>query len=439
VSQLFEKSIATEAAILSSWFFEPKFRQAYKPDPNSFSLVGYQAIAEVIHDKSPADADMLVLELKRRGKLSLFDGGAQDVFDLINSTPAVVDPWKEVDRLRELNGIRMIRSAMQASLRELDAGNLSLGDTQARLSDALRASSSQSGAQVRTTKQLLQTSLDRALEPRNLKSRCFTGIGPLDNAMGGHRPGHIMVFGAPTNWGKSSFLCYDADYLLQTGHRVCIISGEDEESIYADRLMCLRTKANAWRLREGKLTPEEQSVAKRVVNEADNKPLFIDGIGKSAEQLASAIRSIAATERIEVFFVDYVQVFQTEKKCEDRRNEVKHIYRVFADAIKQSNASGVVFSQLTEDPKGGQLTKNNLRDCRDLAHAAEEVVIGFNKDGKKCLLVDKIKDGPKNFLVPMLWDCESACFLPQETDEQRYSRQFDEIAGDFEAGGSDPF
>ena len=30
--------------------------------------------------------------------------------------------------------------------------------------------------------------------------------------------------------------------------------------------------------------------------------------------------------------------------------------------------------------------------------------------GTKCVFVDKVKDGPKGFAVPMAWDADSACF-----------------------------
>lgn len=68
--------------------------------------------------------------------------------------------------------------------------------------------------------------------------------------------------------------------------------------------------------------------------------------------------------------------------------------------------------------------RHNIRECRDIANAAEVILIAFEPEkdildangevavhaGTKCVHVDKVKNGPKGAKVPLEWDATSACF-----------------------------
>ena len=299
---------------------------------------------------------------------------------------------------------------------------------------------------VLTVRDLLQSSQERAFDSK--KSRgCTTGNFRLDQITGGLRPGFVWVFGAETSWGKSSFLVMIADENIKLKRRVLIVSSEDSESIYGDRLMLRRSRVNANRLREGKLTREEQARVTNVYASSEDSPVFLDARGRGVEWICLRVKELIREYKVDVVAYDYLQAFDNEKAQQDRRNQVTYLARVLTDSIKTSGVTGIIFSQIPVSDAKSRPDKHSIRDSRDASHAAEVVMLGHTPEkaivsrdgmeivaaGQRCILVDKCKDGPRGGYVPMAWDDNSACFdTAHDPETERIQgivgNQFDEFA-----------
>ncbi len=97
---------------------------------------------------------------------------------------------------------------------------------------------------IRTVAELLHGGQARA-NSKLTRAMCTTGHYRVDDATGGLKPGFVWVFGADTNWGKSSFLIMLADENIKANRRVLIVSAEDDEKLYGDRLLVRRSRVNA--------------------------------------------------------------------------------------------------------------------------------------------------------------------------------------------------
>lgn len=290
---------------------------------------------------------------------------------------------------------------------------------------------------ILTVKELLDASASRAM---SLVSRhsCTTGVNKLDDATGGLRPGHVWVFGADTNWGKSSFLIMLADENMKKKRRVLIVSSEDDESIYGDRLMVRRAKVNAKRYRDRKLSPEELVSVADVVAQAQPDPVFLDARGKQAEQVAAQVKWAIREFAIDVVCYDYLQEFRSSKRYQDRRNEVSEVAAMLREPVKTLGKTGIIFSQITVSPDKKYPDKHSIRESRDVSNAAEVIVLGFTptasitradgsvvvEGGKKCALVDKAKDGIKG-AVELDWNEEQASFIEIQGEYDVFDREFD--------------
>jgi len=286
---------------------------------------------------------------------------------------------------------------------------------------------------VITVRELLEASMDRALSKRDNR-QCTTGNYELDEATGGMRPGHVWVFGADTNWGKSSFLVMLADENIKRGKRVLIVSSEDDESIYGDRLMVRRARVRALAYRDRKLNGDEIDRVTRVAKDAPDVPVFLDARGKSAERIAKDVGHIIATEKIDMVAYDYLQEFRSGVRHQDRRNEVSEVAAALRMPVKTAGITGIIFSQITVSEAKKYPDKHSIRESRDVSNAAEVIMLGFTPSsaistrgganieaGSKAILIDKAKDGIKR-TVQMKWDEQSACFDTQESPEmQRYA------------------
>jgi replicative DNA helicase len=255
------------------------------------------------------------------------------------------------------------------------------------------------------------------------------GVEHVDVLLGGFRPGRVTVLGASTSWGKSSFAVMVTDVGLRAGARILLVSGEDPEDMYAQRMMARRSSVNALRLRDGgPFTPDDHRRMVQVVQDAEDEPYFLNGVSKPVEYLAKAIEGIVGETSADLVIVDYVQAFSTTKRTQDRRNEVTHIFRTFADAIKASGAAGLILSQLRRLEENERPGVHDLKESGDVENGAEHVLLGFSvtpkaRDGQpppekqRFLSVAKNKDGPiVDEPIAMPFNAVTASFVEQKID-----------------------
>lgn len=276
---------------------------------------------------------------------------------------------------------------------------------------------------VQTVLDLMQASFDRLQQTTDRDRACTTGHYELDYITGGFRPGFTWLFGATTSWGKSSWLVSVADINIQLGKRVLIVSSEDTEEVYGDRLMVRRAEVDALRYRNKRLEPFEETKVEKALKGAQEIPVFVDARRYPVEDLAGHLLRIIREEKIDLAAFDYVQEFRSKRRFQDERIKFREIASVLRHVLKDTKIPGIIFSQLTTDENTKVPTRLNIRDCRDMANAAEVIVLGFEPSsdlkhgdivqvhkGQKCVYVDKVKNGPRNRIVGMRWNHSGAYF-----------------------------
>jgi replicative DNA helicase len=302
---------------------------------------------------------------------------------------------------------------------------------------------------LRTAHDLIAGAMSRAFSreaPRAIPS----GHHLIDQKTGGFKPGWCWVIGADTNVGKSTLAVAFADVALRLGKGVLIVSLEDSEDIYGDRLLLRRgrrdqyQKINADRLRTRTLTPDEMQIVTDVTNEAERKPMFLDAIGWSGQKLAKALaRTLDAMPEIELVIVDYLGEIASEGRSEDRRNEVRAMASLVKSTVKSRRRCVIILSQITVDEKNPDKfpRRHQIRDSRDVINGAEVVaMLGIVqadlpdkktgdvilRAGERGLLLDKVKQGRKG-MVPLHWDDDAACFV--DVEDPRHDERGDPPLG----------
>lgn len=266
---------------------------------------------------------------------------------------------------------------------------------------------------ILTVRDLMGGALKRAHD--KALPACTTGIREVDRMTGGLIKGFCWVIGAETNWGKSSLIVMVADENLRRDQRVLIVSSEDDEKLYGDRLLCRRASLNADRLRERQLTASELASAARAAGNAEALPVFLDARGRKAEWVAKQVEKIIREHRIELTIFDYLQEFRAGTKYEDRRNEVSAVASMFRSVVKQSATAGIIVSQITVTDGKTRPDKHSIRESKDVPNAAEVVALGYTRNGtetgggERMLLLDKVKNGRRG-VVQLGWDDSTASF-----------------------------
>lgn len=259
----------------------------------------------------------------------------------------------------------------------------------------------------------------------NEPALCWTsGHWKVDVMTGGLRPETGWVIGAASSWGKSSLGIAIADENLRNWRNpatVLVVSCEDSEDTYADRLLARRARVNALRLRDRRLRADEHQRVCEVLEKAEPKPFFLDGRGVTFERLLRQIDRMLLEHGVDIVMLDYIQETRTKQKYESERIMFREIARTFRHLVKRRGKCSVIMTQLTNADPTKAPTKDNIRECKDIGHGAEVIALGWEpaadltsgnetySAGSKLLLIDKSKSGRRG-TCEMSWDNVSSCF-----------------------------
>jgi replicative DNA helicase len=301
--------------------------------------------------------------------------------------------------------------------------------------------------QVLTVRDILIASGERAMS-RERVDTLTTGHWKLDNITGGLIPSMCWLFGADTSWGKSSFLVSVCDENIADKRKCLIVSSEDSEEVYGDRLMVRRSKVNATRYRDRNLNDDEIRMVTEQQNKAEDIPVFVPAYAREGgrgsdgwplEELLPHLGKLCREQKIDLIAFDYLGEFTTKRRFPDERLKFKWMAGLMRKFIRVLKIRGIVFSQLTITTETKVPNRHNIRECRDVANGSDVILLGFqpseevrDKAGKllvpsgaKCIYIDKVKNGPRGGKVLMDWNKESACFnRVEDTEAKRLEQQY---------------
>lgn len=242
------------------------------------------------------------------------------------------------------------------------------------------------------------------------------GHWQLERDTGGLRPRKVAILGAPSHWGKSSFALMVADLNLAAKNHVLIVSGEDDDELWADRWLQYRAELPRGRFESGILTPQQLDAMTSAVAGAPQAPVLLNAISRTPEWTVRQVRAIMRRHPGNwLVMFDYLGAFVNEDtKGDDQRLRINYIARQFTNCIKTTGAAGLMFSQITPSDKLGMYS---LRDSKDIANAAEVIFLGGidGTDGR-VLKLAKNKPGPAKAgaVYEMGSNKQSQCFKPVE-------------------------
>lgn len=398
-----------ESRLIATWLRGPALRERWTPVASEQSTPRTQALAaacQALAARGTQTSDRgdvslwLVDELTRSGALTRLWA----LRDLVLPDDTLQDPDEAVRQHRAMRTAFALRQRLlEESLAW--APSVDLADAQKRLYEAIRAASVDSPIKAYSDAELMGMALNAA--GRKESPGAFSGLATVDRVTGGIRPGHVWVIGAPTNWGKSSLLLAVLDHAIDVhGARALLVTCEDSPEMLAGRLAARRCGIDGMAIRDGKSSADDMARISDELLRAKARgdgPVMLDGRGQTVEHIAHTVRTLVAQHGIMLVCVDYLQCMRSAVKQENRRLEINAIARTLTDAIKTSGAGGMLASQLTGD---------DIRDSRDVEHAAEVVLIGKRSDsGALSLFIKKNKSGPCDTTVQLAIDSRTGALV----------------------------
>lgn len=224
---------------------------------------------------------------------------------------------------------------------------------------------------------------------------------------GGFKRKELILLGGGPGVAKSALMGWWARYAAQPehgGHLVAIASLEMANDDIGQRIIADAAQVSATALRKQNLEDDEWTRIERSVPTFKGLPVGLCDEITHIRQLGRMLRRRAEHREppVRLLIVDYLQLLEGPPAAA-RYQEVGQIAKLLKRIAKRFDCTVLALSSITPDPpqKGKKATRQaptmrNLRESRDLDHAADVILMLWQPDptnSTRELIIDKGRNG----------------------------------------------
>lgn len=191
-----------------------------------------------------------------------------------------------------------------------------------------------------------------------------TGFSGLDGVLAGMGNSDLVLVGARPGMGKTSFALNIATNVAQATHKkVCIFSLEMSAEQLVSRILSSEAMVDSYALRTGDLTSEAWENIAQASSKLSSCDILIDDTsGITITGMKAKLRRV---DNLGLVVIDYLQLMQSDKRIDNRVNEVADISRNMKVMAKELNVPILCCAQLSRGPESRTDKKPMLSDLRD--------------------------------------------------------------------------
>ncbi len=273
-----------------------------------------------------------------------------------------------------------------------------------------------------------------------------TGFQELDHKLAGFQPSDLIILAARPSMGKTSLALDVARHsAIRHGTSVGIFSLEMSAQQLVDRMLAAEAQVDAWRLRTGKLSTDEEFDR---INEATNRlsqaKIYIDDQpGNNILKMRSVARRLKSEKALDMIIVDYLQLMVPagKNRPDNMVQQVTEISRSLKQLAREIDVPVIALSQLSRaiEQRRGRPQLSDLRDSGSIEQDADLVLFIHNEDRYKEgaerssvveLIIAKHRNGPTG-TVELYFDSNKTTF---RSIERHGIEQFEKMGAE---GGAD--
>ncbi len=209
-----------------------------------------------------------------------------------------------------------------------------------------------------------------------------TGFSGLDNVLAGMGNSDLILIGARPGMGKTSFaLNIGTNVALKTGKTVCMFSLEMSAEQLVTRVISSEAMVDSYALRTGKLEPKQwEDIAAATTKLAGCDILIDDTSGITVTGMKAKLRRI---NNLGLVIVDYLQLMQSDRRADNRVQEVGDISRALKIMAKELNVPVICCAQLSRGPESRTDKRpmlSGLRDSGAIEQGADTVIFLYRSE-----------------------------------------------------------
>ena len=195
-----------------------------------------------------------------------------------------------------------------------------------------------------------------------------SGFKYLDAMTAGFQPAELVILAARPSMGKTAMGLNISHHVgLKTDKGVGFFSMEMSEAQIVTRLLCAEAQIDLQKVRTGYLSERDFEKLKLAGEALSAARIFIDeSAALTIMEMKAKCRRLKMEQKLDIVFVDYIQLMRTGGRFENRNQEMSFISRSLKELAKELRIPVVGISQLSRAPeKGRREPKPMLSDLRE--------------------------------------------------------------------------
>ncbi len=218
--------------------------------------------------------------------------------------------------------------------------------------------------------QVLQTSIERIEILYKNKSKVTgieTGFKDFDMKTSGLQKSDFILIAARPSMGKTAFVINIAQYAaLRNNVTTAIFSLEMSKEQLVNRMICTEALIDAQKLRTGDIQSDDWYKIAEAVSSLSEAPIYIDDKSSiSIPEIRAKCRRLKKDKNLGLVIIDYLQLMNSNKKNENRQQEISSISRALKGLARELDIPVVALSQLSRAVEQRKPPKPMLSDLRE--------------------------------------------------------------------------
>lgn len=395
----------------------------------------FKAMLELLAKSHPIDLLSLSSKLEERKQLESI-GGRSYLAEIIQSVPTASNITHYASLVQKKY---MLRRLIEAAEKIHDLGfdeNSDIEETLDKAEKKVYEVTNNTGnhkfIEIRETLGEAWDRIEKLHESGSELRGVPSGFTALDNMLSGFQKSDLIILAARPSMGKTA-LALDIARQAATKHNipVGIFSLEMSSQQLVDRMLAAESKVNAWKLRTGKLSRDEDfERIRNALDKLSSAPIYIDDQpGNNLLKMRAVARRLKSEKGLGLIIVDYLQlIIPTNNRNSDNVvQQVTEISRSLKQLARELEVPVIALSQLSRavEQRGGdgRPKLSDLRDSGSIEQDADVVMFIHREDKYKenserqniaQIHIDKHRNGAVGS-IELFFDGDRTTFLNLET------------------------
>ncbi|MEK7538332.1 MAG: replicative DNA helicase [Patescibacteria group bacterium] len=387
----------------------------------------FDAMIELHTRHEPIDLLSVSARLKERGKFDGIGGGSY-LAELTDSVPSSTNAKYYAEMVQRKYILRTLIEAAEhiseLGYNEAEEIENVLDEAEKKIYSITNASVTKKFVNIKDTLEEAWDRLDKMHKEGSELRGVPSGFPALDTLLSGFQKSDLIILAARPSMGKTTLaLDIARQAAIQYKVPVGIFSLEMNTQQLVDRMLAAESRVNAWKLRTGKLSLDEDfDKLRNSLDRLSKAPIFIDDqAGNTIMKMRSAARKLKSEHGLGLIIIDYLQLMGTAKHYDSMVNQVTEISRSLKGLAKDLDVPVIALSQLSRaiETRRDRPRLSDLRDSGSIEQDAD-VVIFIHRDDKynensdkpniAQIIVEKHRNGPVGE-VELFFDQEKSTFV----------------------------